>query len=170
MWCVRHNFLCWQPHVLAVVSCPLIRKLALKLSCCTPNRYTYLLDILLAAGRHVLCVGETGTGKTLTVSAKLLAAMPPDVAPVCLTFSARTSANQTQDILDGCVCVSVLGQCILDPERSPCLLAVLSCSSKHKADLRPRRVRRVLAGCARAWHVVAADNCRANVIAVSSWY
>jgi hypothetical protein len=31
------------------------------------RRYTYLLDVLLAANKHVLCVGETGTGKTLTV-------------------------------------------------------------------------------------------------------
>ena len=30
-------------------------------------RYTYLVDRLLACGKHVLCVGETGTGKTLNV-------------------------------------------------------------------------------------------------------
>ncbi len=35
------------------------------------------------------------------VTNKLLTAMPPDVLPVLMTFSARTSANQTQDILDG---------------------------------------------------------------------
>jgi dynein heavy chain len=57
--------------------------------------------VLLAANKHVLCVGETGTGKTLTISNKLLNAMPADVLPVLMTFSARTSANQTQDILDG---------------------------------------------------------------------
>jgi dynein heavy chain len=34
------------------------------------------------------------------VTNKLLTAMPPDVLPVLMTFSARTSANQTQDILD----------------------------------------------------------------------
>lgn len=63
-------------------------------------RYTYLIDILLAHNNHVLCVGETGTGKTLNISSKLMKDMPPDVVPVFLTFSARTSANQTQDMID----------------------------------------------------------------------
>ncbi|KXZ54227.1 hypothetical protein GPECTOR_5g319 [Gonium pectorale] len=63
-------------------------------------RYTYLIDRLVAAQRHVLCVGETGTGKTLTVANKLLNDMPPEFQPLFMTFSARTSANQTQDILD----------------------------------------------------------------------
>lgn len=42
-------------------------------------RYTYLVDRLLAAGKHVLCVGETGTGKTLNVTNKLMNEMPPEV-------------------------------------------------------------------------------------------
>ncbi|KAF5829736.1 dynein heavy chain and region D6 of dynein motor-domain-containing protein [Dunaliella salina] len=63
-------------------------------------RYTYLIDCLLAAGKHILCVGETGTGKTLNVANKLLNNMPEEVVPVFLTFSARTSANQTQDMID----------------------------------------------------------------------
>ena len=67
-------------------------------------RYTYLLDVLLAAGKHVLCVGDTGTGKTLTVVNKLLGAMPPEVQPSFMTFSARTSANQTQDIIGESLC------------------------------------------------------------------
>lgn len=62
-------------------------------------RYTYVVDALLAAGKHVLCVGETGTGKTLTLMTKLLEGMPQEVQPVFMTFSARTSANQTQDII-----------------------------------------------------------------------
>lgn len=62
-------------------------------------RYTYLIDVLLAAGKHVLCVGETGTGKTLNVAHKLMTGMPAEVQPVFMTFSARTSANQTQDII-----------------------------------------------------------------------
>ncbi len=45
-------------------------------------------------------VGETGTGKTLNVANKLLNDMPDEVMPVFMTFSARTSANQTQDIID----------------------------------------------------------------------
>ncbi|GMH32802.1 hypothetical protein BSKO_00636 [Bryopsis sp. KO-2023] len=63
-------------------------------------RYTYLIDILVACNKHVLCVGDTGTGKTLNISNKLMKEMPPEVIPVFLTFSARTSANQTQDMID----------------------------------------------------------------------
>lgn len=64
-------------------------------------RYTYVVDALLSAGKHVLCVGDTGTGKTLTLMTKLLEGMPAEVQPVFMTFSARTSANQTQDIIGG---------------------------------------------------------------------
>lgn len=49
---------------------------------------------------QVLCVGPTGTGKTLTVSDKLLKNMPPEYITHFLMFSARTSANQTQDYID----------------------------------------------------------------------
>ena len=63
-------------------------------------RYTYVMDRLMASNRHVLCVGETGTGKTVNVARKLMNEMPADVDPVFITFSARTSANQTQDLLD----------------------------------------------------------------------
>lgn len=62
-------------------------------------RYTHVVDALLAGGKHVLCVGETGTGKTLTLMTKLLEGMPAEVQPLFLTFSARTSANQTQDTI-----------------------------------------------------------------------
>lgn len=72
-------------------------------------RYTHVVDALLAGGKHVLCVGETGTGKTLTLMTKLLEGMPAEVQPVFLTFSARTSANQTQDIIGKCVWCSFAG-------------------------------------------------------------
>ena len=49
---------------------------------------------------QVLCVGPTGTGKTLTTTDKLLKGMSPDYLSHFITFSARTSANQTQDIID----------------------------------------------------------------------
>ena len=64
-------------------------------------RYTFLIDALLKNDKHVLCVGETGTGKTLNVMDKLSNHMPDSYVPVFMTFSARTSANQTQDFLDG---------------------------------------------------------------------
>ena len=39
-------------------------------------RYTYVIDKLLLNDKHVLCVGDTGTGKTLNVMDKLNNNMP----------------------------------------------------------------------------------------------
>ena len=49
----------------------------------------------------MLCVGPTGTGKTLAIADKLTKSMPGDFIPEFITFSAKTSANQTQDLIDG---------------------------------------------------------------------
>lgn len=49
---------------------------------------------------QVLCIGPTGTGKTLTISDKLLKNLPMEYISHFLVFSARTSANQTQDLID----------------------------------------------------------------------
>lgn len=48
----------------------------------------------------MLCIGPTGTGKTLTIADKLLKNLPLEYISHFLTFSARTSANQTQDLID----------------------------------------------------------------------
>uniref|UniRef100_A0A8C9DGR4 Dynein axonemal heavy chain 1 n=1 Tax=Prolemur simus TaxID=1328070 RepID=A0A8C9DGR4_PROSS len=61
---------------------------------------SYLLGMLLTNSKPVLCVGPTGTGKTLTISDKLLKNLPLEYISHFLTFSARTSANQTQDLID----------------------------------------------------------------------
>jgi dynein heavy chain len=50
---------------------------------------------------QVLCVGPTGTGKTLTIADKLTTKMPKEFLPEFIVFSAKTSANQTQDLIDG---------------------------------------------------------------------
>uniref|UniRef100_A0AAR2LEL7 Dynein, axonemal, heavy chain 1 n=1 Tax=Pygocentrus nattereri TaxID=42514 RepID=A0AAR2LEL7_PYGNA len=63
-------------------------------------RMSFLMDMLLSNKKPVLCVGPTGTGKTLTVSDKLLKNMPAEYITHFLMFSARTSANQTQDYID----------------------------------------------------------------------
>jgi dynein heavy chain len=63
-------------------------------------RQTFMLDLLAMQGKPVLCVGDTGTGKTVNVRNKLLKGLPQNYTPVFVSFSARTSANQTQDILD----------------------------------------------------------------------
>uniref|UniRef100_H0V0D2 Dynein axonemal heavy chain 1 n=1 Tax=Cavia porcellus TaxID=10141 RepID=H0V0D2_CAVPO len=61
---------------------------------------SYLLGMLLTNHKPVLCIGPTGTGKTLTISDKLLKNLPLEYVSHFLTFSARTSANQTQDLID----------------------------------------------------------------------
>lgn len=48
-----------------------------------------------------MCVGPTGTGKTLTISDKLSRYLPKEYIPDFIVFSAKTSANQTQDLIDG---------------------------------------------------------------------
>ncbi|KAI5076359.1 hypothetical protein GOP47_0008424 [Adiantum capillus-veneris] len=63
-------------------------------------RSKYVLQSLIEIGKHVLCVGETGTGKTLVVQDKLLNDLNQSFVPIFINFSARTSANQTQDLID----------------------------------------------------------------------
>ena len=63
-------------------------------------RYMNVLEKLVTHEFHVLCVGPTGTGKTLSVLDKLMSGMPEKYTPVKVGFSAQTSANQTQDLLD----------------------------------------------------------------------
>ena len=64
-------------------------------------RAGWLVDTLVTHHRHVLCVGETGTGKSVLLTHKLMNGLNPAVfQPIFLAFSARTSANATQDTID----------------------------------------------------------------------
>uniref|UniRef100_A0A8V1A4F4 Dynein axonemal heavy chain 1 n=1 Tax=Gallus gallus TaxID=9031 RepID=A0A8V1A4F4_CHICK len=63
-------------------------------------RMAHLLELLLINCKPVLCIGPTGTGKTLTITDKLLKSLPVKYVSHFLTFSAQTSANQTQDLID----------------------------------------------------------------------
>ena len=62
-------------------------------------RYKYINKHLLSKSYHTLCCGPTGTGKTVLVQQLLMTGMPPEFTPIFFTFSARTSANQTQDLI-----------------------------------------------------------------------
>ena len=64
-------------------------------------RSAYMLKSLSLAGRHTLFVGETGTSKTAVIKDVLLNQMPDNYVPILMGFSAQTSANMSQDILDG---------------------------------------------------------------------
>ena len=64
-------------------------------------KYTYLLELLVEHKKHCLISGPTGTGKTVNIAQKLFHGMPKMYVPLQFTFSARTSANMTQNIIDG---------------------------------------------------------------------
>uniref|UniRef100_A0A669QMH2 Dynein axonemal heavy chain 1 n=1 Tax=Phasianus colchicus TaxID=9054 RepID=A0A669QMH2_PHACC len=70
------------------------------------NAWEVCLGMFLKSGSQglliskVLCIGPTGTGKTLTITDKLLKSLPLKYVSHFLTFSAQTSANQTQDLID----------------------------------------------------------------------
>ncbi|XP_038668758.1 dynein heavy chain 12, axonemal [Scyliorhinus canicula] len=63
-------------------------------------RYTYLLDLCVTNGKPLLFVGQTGTGKSLYVQDKLMNNLDKErYVPFFINFSARTSANQIQNII-----------------------------------------------------------------------
>ena len=62
-------------------------------------RQTFFFDLFLSHQVPVLFVGPTGTGKSAIVNDRLLK-LPKDIyIPNSITFSARTTAGQTQDIV-----------------------------------------------------------------------
>ncbi|OHT02341.1 Dynein heavy chain family protein [Tritrichomonas foetus] len=64
-------------------------------------RHTFLLETLLRTGYHFFCTGPTGTAKSVTINRYMMASLDPNsFIPVLISFSAQTSANQTQDIID----------------------------------------------------------------------
>jgi hypothetical protein len=66
--------------------------------------------------RNVLLTGETGTGKTVNITNMLQFELGDSYLPLVLTFSARTSANQTQDLIGECV----LPECWVSLQENQC--------------------------------------------------
>ena len=65
-------------------------------------RVQYLLRQLLLQKKHVLLVGSTGTGKSIIIQNELKESFQNEERTFLgLAFSAQTSANQTQMIIDG---------------------------------------------------------------------
>ena len=63
-------------------------------------RNEYWLDVTIAHKYHLLFVGPTGTGKTLSVKDNLGDQPKSKYITILLAFSAATTANQTQNIID----------------------------------------------------------------------
>ena len=64
-------------------------------------RNEWNFEKLLDKGYHVMCTGDTGTGKSVSMKNKLHSGMDKRfTSPISLNFSAQTSANQTQDLID----------------------------------------------------------------------
>nr|AML30857.1 axonemal inner arm dynein heavy chain 1 [Marsilea vestita] len=68
----------------------------------TPDstRYTYIMEALVMNQLPILLVGPTGTGKSVCVKQYLNKLDASRFQSVFFNFSAQTSANQTQDIID----------------------------------------------------------------------
>ena len=63
-------------------------------------RIKYIKKFLISNKKHVLFPGGTGTGKTVNIEELLKNEMPEKILIIIITFSAHTSANQTQNALD----------------------------------------------------------------------
>ena len=71
-----------------------------------PNNYTaqfaFMIELLVPQKKNVLVCGPTGTGKSLYINNIITGSLPQNkYKSLCLGFSAKTSANMTQDIIDG---------------------------------------------------------------------
>ena len=66
------------------------------------HRNQKMMHCLALRGVHILITGATGTGKSVQVKQLLTGVLDQDVyVPLYLNFSAQTSENMTQDIIDG---------------------------------------------------------------------
>jgi dynein heavy chain len=65
------------------------------------TRNQFIIRTLVEKGWHVLFSGSTGTAKTASINAMLLQGFSPDLySTTSFAFSAQTTANMTQDVVD----------------------------------------------------------------------
>lgn len=65
-------------------------------------RVAKLLSTLVLSDKHPMIVGPTGTGKSICIANELKRSFDnQDYMYLAMSFSAQTSANQTQRIIDG---------------------------------------------------------------------
>eukprot|EP00945_MAST-04E_sp_MAST-4E-sp1_P004103 g4103.t1 len=61
-----------------------------------------IVELLVLCGKQVLVTGETGTGKSVFIKKLVDGKLDKTkFTPIFVNFSAQTTANQTQDIIDG---------------------------------------------------------------------
>ncbi|XP_076227649.1 dynein axonemal heavy chain 1 [Nomia melanderi] len=90
----------WLDDIPSIVITPNTKYADIEVPTMDNVRSATLIGYLLINESNVLCVGPTGSGKTLTVSGKLSRNMPKKFICDFITFSARATANQTQDLID----------------------------------------------------------------------
>ncbi|XP_043259684.1 dynein axonemal heavy chain 1-like [Colletes gigas] len=90
----------WLDDIPSITITPDTRYADIEVPTMDSVRSATLMGYLLINDSNVLCVGPTGSGKTLTVSGKLSRDMPKRFICDFITFSARTTSNQTQDLID----------------------------------------------------------------------
>ena len=93
----------WRNWLKAVDVAPVSEKLEFQnivVTTIDTIRYRFLFDLLVTHGKHVLFGGPTGTGKTVYIKQALDEQDKSKFQNVQSSFSAQTSANQIQDIID----------------------------------------------------------------------
>jgi dynein heavy chain len=63
-------------------------------------RLTHTFATLIVRDKHILCAGNTGTGKSSYLTLWLQKGAPDAIQSLFINFSAQTGVNQVQDLLD----------------------------------------------------------------------